>query len=56
MMYKNPDDGKEIFNGERCSERSLTSVVCCIIYKTWDCPAEELAAPKGIQVVTSFCP
>jgi hypothetical protein len=49
MMYKNPGGGKEIFNGERCLERSLTSVDSCIIYKTWDCPPEGLAARKGIQ-------
>jgi hypothetical protein len=40
--YKNPDGEKKIFNVERSSQRSLTSVVLCIIYKTRDCPTYEV--------------
>ena len=40
---------KKSSTGERTSQRSLSSVVCCIIYKAWDSPAAPYLPPEGIR-------
>jgi len=54
--HKNPGKGQKSSTGERTSQRSLSSVVCCIIYKAWDSPAAPYLPLKEYNVVMSSCP